>query len=164
MERRSTSNVAPPATEVPETSPKVIPDRSSQEELPNRNDMSRENSRADALAATRCFFSTVNEGRVATVVPTTSIVEVPQIDAPSESSTHDEIEPTGPEITSARTFLPTGLPSRPTATATCRPRTWVQCISEGQIEEHSREYGDSDESALLEPIVLEGLPDELGPE
>ena len=125
--------------------------------------MSRENSRADALAATRCFFSTVNERRDAPEVPTTSIVEVPQIDATSESSTHDEIEPTEPEIPSARTFLPSGLPPRPTATATCRPRTWVQCISEGQIEEHSREDGDSEESAPLEPFVLEGLPDELGP-
>ena len=38
-------------------------------------------------------------------------------------------------------------------------RTWVQCISEGQIEEHSREDEDSVESDPLEPLVLEGLPD-----
>ena len=63
-----------------------------------------------------------------------------------------------------RTYLPNGSPPRPTATATCRPRTWVQCISERQIEEHSREYEDSLESGPLEPLVLEGLPDELGPE
>ena len=49
-------------------------------------------------------------------------------------------------------------------TATCQPHTWVQHISEGQIYEHSREEDDSVESAPLEPLVLEGLPDELGPE
>ena len=164
IERESIANVATPAIEVPETSPKVISDRFSQEELPSRNVISRENSRVDALTTTRCFFSSVNEGRVVTEVPTTTIVDEPQIDAPSESSIHDEIEPTEPEIPSARTFLPRGSPSRPTTTATCRPRTWVQCISEGQIEEHSREDGDSEDSAPLEPLVLEGLPDELGPE
>ena len=35
---------------------------------------------------------------------------------------------------------------------------------EGQIEEHSREDEGSLESEPLEPLVLEGLPDELGPE
>ena len=38
---------------------------------------------------------------------------------------------TGTEAGSPRTFLPNGSPSRPTATATCRPQTWVQCVSEG---------------------------------
>ena len=109
-------------------------------------------------------LGTVNEERAVTEVLTSTRVIEPRMDAPSESSIHDEIEPTEPEMPSVRTFLPTGLPSRPTATATCRPRTWVQCISEGQIEEHSREDGDSEESAPIEPIVLEGVPDELGPE
>ena len=157
--RRSTSTVAPPAREVPETSLKVISDRSNQEGLPSRNTISRENSRADALAATRCFFSTVNEERVVMEASITTRVDKPQLNVPSESSIHDEIEPTEPEIPSARTFLPTGSPSRPTATATCRPRTWVQHVSEGQIEEHSREDGDSEDSTPLEPLVLEGLPD-----
>ena len=58
-----------------------------------------------------------------------------------------EAETTETETRSPRTFLPNGSPSRPTATATCRPRTWVQCISEGQINEptpddtHSTESG-----------------------
>ena len=38
------------------------------------------------------------------------------------------------------------------------------CVSEGQIEEPTREDEDSLESDPLEPLVLEGLPDELGPE
>ena len=40
-----------------------------------------------------------------------------------------EVEVTETETKSPRTFLPSGSPSRPTATATCQPRTWVQCIS-----------------------------------
>ena len=41
------------------------------------------------------------------------------------------------ETRSPRTFLPNGSPSRPTATATCRPQTWVQHVLEGQINEPS---------------------------
>ena len=89
---------------------------------------------------------------------------VSQIDTPPVSHDLIETEPAEPGTTSPRTYLPNGSPPRPTATATCRPRTWVQCISEGQIGEHSREDEDSVESAPLEPLVLEGLPDELGPE
>ena len=158
--QRPISNVTSPVAEGPETSPKVIQEGPSQDELPRRNDVSRETSRA----ATRHFFSTVTERRDVPEVPIMSTVTVPQIDAPSASSTHDEVEPTEPETPSARTFLPSGLPPRPTTTATCRPRTWEQHISEGQIEEHAREDEDLEENETLEPIVLEGLPDELGSE
>ena len=89
---------------------------------------------------------------------------VSQIDTPPVSHDPIETEPAEPGSTSPRTYLPTGSPPRPTAKATCRPQTWVQCISEGQIEEHSRGDEDSVESTPLEPLVLEGLPDELGPE
>ena len=136
----------------------------SQEELPGRNEVTRENSREDALAATRLFFNTVAERRNMNEVPTTTTVSVSQIDTPPVSSVPVVTEPAELEMTSTRTVLPNGSPPRPTATATCRPRTWVQCISEGQIEEHSWEDGDSEDSAPLEPLVLEGLPDELGPE
>ena len=37
-------------------------------------------------------------------------------------------EATETETRSPRNFLPSGSPSRPTTTATCQPRTWVQCI------------------------------------
>ena len=75
-------------------------------------------------------------------------------------ASHDliETEPTEPGTTSPSTYLPNGSPPRPTATATCRPQTWVQHASEGQIEEPTREDEDSLESDLLEPLVLEGLP------
>ena len=39
-----------------------------------------------------------------------------------------EAETTETETRSPRTFLPNGSPSRPTATATCRPRMWVQHV------------------------------------
>ena len=72
---------------------------------------------------------------------------------------------TGTETRSPRTFLPIGSPSRPTATATCRLQTWVQCVSEGQINEPSQEGTGSAESSLSEPYLLaEGIPEELGHE
>ena len=55
-EKGPVSNVVPPATDVLETHPKVINERSSQEGLPRRNEVSRETSREDALATTRLFF------------------------------------------------------------------------------------------------------------
>ena len=39
------------------------------------------------------------------------------------------------ETRSPRTFLSNGSPSKPTATATCRPQTWVQHVLEGQLNE-----------------------------
>ena len=81
---------------------------------------------------------------------------------PVISSTPIATETNEAETNSPRTFLPNGFPSGPTATATCRPQTWVQCISEGQINEPTRESEDSVESNPSEPYVLaEGIPDEL---
>ena len=48
-----------------ETRPKVISERVNQEDLPGRNDITREASREDALATSRHFFSTVTERRSA---------------------------------------------------------------------------------------------------
>ena len=67
------------------------------------------------------------------------------------------------ETRSPKTFLPNGSPSRPTATATCRLRTWVQHISKEQINEPTQEDTNSAESGLTESYVLaEGIPEELG--
>ena len=69
------------------------------------------------------------------------------------------------ETRSPRTLLPNGSPSRPTATATCRPQTWVQCVLEGQINEPPQEVSGSAESSLSEPYLLaEGIPENLGHE
>ena len=67
------------------------------------------------------------------------------------------------ETRSPRTLLPNGSPSRPTTTATCRPRTCVQHVLEGQINEPSQEGAGLAESSLSEPYLLaEGIPEELG--
>ena len=74
-----------------------------------------------------------------------------------------EAETTETETQSPRTFLPNGSPSRPTATATCRPRMCVQCILEGQINEPPQDDTHSTESGGTETSVLaEGIPEELG--
>ena len=163
-ERDPTLSSVPPATEVPETSPKVINVRSDQERSSGRNVITRETSREDALAATRLFFNTVNERRNVPEVPVMSATGVSQIDTPPVPPDPNETESAEPGTVSPQVYLPNGSPPRPTATATCRSWTWVQHISEGQIKEHSREDEDSVESAPSEPLVLEGLPDELGPE
>ena len=129
------TSVAPP---IPiETRPKVISESIDQEELPRRTDITRETSREDALAATRCFFSMVTERRSATDVPITTTASVSQTDTPPVTSAPVETEHTEPETLPVRTFLPSGLPPRPMATATLRPRMQEQRISEGQVEEHS---------------------------
>ena len=119
--RGPTSNDASPAVDVPETSPKVIKERSIQEVLSRRNEVTRETSREDALAATKHFFHTVNEQRNIPEVPVTSATGVSQIDAPPVPHDHIETEPAEPETTSPRTYPPSGSPPRPTGTATCRP-------------------------------------------
>ena len=76
-----------------------------------------------------------------------------------------EAETTETKTRSPRTFLPNESPSRPTATATCRPRTWVQHISEGQINEPTPDDIHSIDSDQTETDVLaEGIPEELGHE
>ena len=112
--------------DIAETNPKVIEKRTNQEELPRRNEVTRENSREDTLATTRLFLNTVAERRNINEVPTTSTVSVSQIDTPPTPSVPVETEPVEPETTSSRMYLPSGSSPRPTATATCRPRTWVQ--------------------------------------
>ena len=104
------------------------------------------------------------ERRSAAEVPVTSTVSVSQTDTPPVTSAPVETERPEPETSHVRTFLPSGSPPRPTATATLRPRMWVQRISEGQVEEQSQDEDDSEEIETLEPLVIEGLPDELGPE
>ena len=71
-----------------------------------------------------------------------------------------------PRCTSSpRISLPEGSPSCPTVTATCRPRTWMQQLTEGQIAEPRREDASSSESntSIVETLP-EDIPDELGHE
>ena len=141
--------------------PDVIEERIRQEDMSKGNEITRESSKEDALATTRCFFSNVTEGRSATEVPVTTTTSVSQTDTPPVTSIPVEIE--CPEPSPVRTFPPSGTPPRPIATATLRPRTLEQRRSEGQVEEQSQD-DDESEDDTIEPLVMEGLPDELGPE
>ena len=105
----------------------------TQVESPRRIERTREASRQDAIAFTRHFFATVNgQNRNTMKLPVDDVSggNAPHMNIPVVSSNLIETETTEGET---RTFLPNGSPSRPTATATCRPETWVQCVSEGQI-------------------------------
>ena len=143
-----------------ETRPKVVSESRDQGELPGRTEVTREASREDTLAATQCFFHTAPERRSATEVPATTTMSVLQIDTPPV--TFMPVETECPEPSSIRTTLPSGSSPRPTATATPRPRTLEQRMSEGQTGTQSQDDEDSEESDTLEPLVIEGLPDELG--
>ena len=59
---------------------------------------------------------------------------------------------------SPRISLPEGSPSCPTVTATCRPRTWMQQLTEGQTNEPRRGDASSSESNTS---VIETLPEEI---
>ena len=64
---------------------------------------------------------------------------------------------------SPRVSLLEGSPSHPTVTATCRPRTWMQQLTEGQISEPQKEENNSGESSVVETLPKD-IPDELGHE
>ena len=60
-------------------------------------------------------------------------------------------------------FLSYGSPSRPIATATCRPQMWVQGVSEDWTNVPPADGTDSGESRLSGPSLLEEeVPDNLG--
>ena len=141
-------------------------------EAPRRIQRTREASREDAIASTCQFFAAVHErnrGAAAEEpIVTSSDRNENDVAIPSNIPITPDIpeaEATETETRSPRTFLPSGSPSRPTATATCQPRTWVQCISEGQINEPTQEDAHSTESSATETSVLaERVPEELGQE
>ena len=115
---------------------------SSITEVPRRIQRTREANREDAIASTCQFFAAVHQRNrdTATEEPIATAAERNENNVaipPNIPITLDiyEAEVTETKTSSPRIFLPSGSPSRPTATATCQPRTWVQCILEGQINE-----------------------------
>ena len=174
LQRGPSINVKASIKGTPETLLKVKPE-SHVRETPRRIQRTREANREDAIASTRQFFATVNErnrdtttegpietlsdvcGRIENDVPVTSTSVAPTTPVVPEAETTDT------ETRSPRTFPPNGSPSRPTAIATCRPRTWVQCISEGQINDPTQDDTHSAESGQTETYALEeGILEELG--
>ena len=95
-------------------------------EAPRRIQRTREASREDAIASTHKFFAVVHERNRDTTAeePTVNSVDRNENDVVIPSNipiTPDipEAEVIETETRSPRTFLPSGSPSRPTATATC---------------------------------------------
>ena len=121
--------------ETPYTSVKTVPRRGSNEQRigqvdpPRRILRTREASQEDALTSARHFFASINgQNQVVTSelpeeVATVTTGRTTLTPAPAVTSiipTTSAITPTT-QTRSPRMFLPNASPSRPTATATCRP-------------------------------------------
>ena len=108
----------------------------------------KEASRAEALASTQQFFAAVDRRNVnvparnqLTSIEVHGRGNIEVLDVPTTTVATTAASTTTPPITvdvelrgtsSPRISLPKGSPSRPTVTATCRPRTWMQQLTEGQ--------------------------------
>ena len=164
--------------EIPNTRAKTI-HKSPTSGLPKSIQGTKEASRAEALVSTRQFFAAVDRRNVnvpagnqltSIEVHERDIIEVP--DVPTTTVATTAASTTNPPITidvelrgtsSPRISLPEGSMSCPTVTATCRPRTWMQQLTEGQTNEPRREDISSIESntSIVETLP-EDIPDELG--
>ena len=140
----------------------------------------KETSQAEVLASTKQFFANIpsedlrmqsevyvrdnnnvlrvpNDNDNVLRVPTMTIVTT----STSTSPTMVDTNLRGTE--SPRISLPERTMPRPTATATCRPRTWMQQLTEGQTTEPRRERDSSNESLeTVEETIPGDIPDELG--
>ena len=99
---------------------------SNMREAPRRIQRTREASREDAIASTCQFFAVVHERNRDTAaeepIVTSSDRNENDVAIPSNIPINPDIpeaEATETETRSPRTFLPSGSPSIPTATATC---------------------------------------------
>ena len=165
--------------EIPNTCVKPV-HKSPTWEAPKIIQRTKEASREEALASTQQFFAAVDrrnasipdESQLATTeVHERDVVEMPDIPTTTIATTTSittppvtlDVEPRG--TSSPRISLPEGSPSCPTVTATCRPRMWIQQLTEGQTTEPRREDASSSESntSIVETLP-EDIPDELGHE
>ena len=140
-----------------------------------------EASRAGVLVSTQQFFAAVDQrnmnvpagNQVASIeVHERDIMEV--LDVPTTTVVTTTTSTTTPPITietelrgtsSPRISLPEGSLSHPIVTATCRPRTWMQQLTEVQTNEPRREDVSSSESnTSVIDTLPEDIPDELGHE
>ena len=105
-----------------------------------------------------------------TEVRESNTIEVP--DVPTTTVATTTASTTTPPITldtelrgtsSPRISLPEGSPSCPTVTATCRPRTWMQQLTEGQTNGPRREdISLSESNTSVVETLPEDILDELG--
>ena len=132
----------------------------------------KETSQAEVLASTKQFFANIptEDQRTQSEVyvrDNNNVLRVPTMTiAPTSTSA-----PTSPTMVetnlrgteSPRISLPERTMSCPTATATCRPRTWMQQLTEGQTTEPRRERDSSNESfETVEETIPGDIPDVLG--
>ena len=166
--------------EIPNTCVKTV-HKSPTPGVPRSIQGTKEASRAEALVSTQQFFADVDRRNVSipagnqlasTEVHEGDIIEVPDVPTTTVATTTTstttppitiDVEPRG--TSSPRFSLPKGSPSHPTVTATCRPRTWMHQLTEGQTNEPRREDVSSSESntSIVETLPEE-IPDELGHE
>ena len=148
--------------------------RLKESERPTTLRGTKETSQAEVLASTRKFFANIPAGDQRAPpevyarnnenileVPTTTIVTTTTYTPTSPTLVDTDRRGTG----SPRISLPERTVPHPTVTATCRPRTWMQQLTEGQTTEPRRERDSSNESheTIGEPLPEEIL-DELGHE
>ena len=134
----------------------------------------KETSQAEVLASTRQFFANIPAGDQRTPpevyvrnnvdvseVPTTTNVTTTTSTPTSATMVDTDLRGTGsPQISLPKRTVP-----HPTVTTTCRPRTWMQQLTEGQTTEPRRETDSSNEShEIMEELLPEEIPDELGHE
>ena len=91
-------------------------------------------------------------------VPTTTVVTTATTTTPPIPTDMTLIGTSSPRVS-----LPEGSLSCPTVTVTCRPRTWMQQLTEGQISQPREEDNSSGETSVVETLPEE-IPDELGHE
>ena len=136
----------------------------------------KETSQAEVLASTRQFFANIPAGDqrvppevyvrnnvdISDIPTTTNVNVITTTSTPTTPTMVDtDIRGTGSPWIS----LPEGTVPHPTVTATCRPRMWMQQLTEGQTTEPRRERDSSNEShETLEEMLPEEIPDELGHE
>ena len=161
--------------EFPNTQVDTTPKEST---VPKSLQGTKEASRAEVLASTRQFFATIDQRNmnVPTENQVTSVeihdrgeIEVTEVPTTTVAmTTTTTIPPIPAEMnvigtSSPRVSLLEGSSSCPTVTATCRPRTWMKQLTEGQISEPQAEENSSGETSVVETIPGE-IPDELGNE
>ena len=165
--------------EIPNTCAKTI-HKSPNSEVPKSLQGTKEASRAEALASTCQFFAAVDRnvnvpaGNQLTSIEVYGRDNIEVLDVLTTSVATAAASTTTPSInadvelrgtSSPRISLPKGSLSHPTVTVTCRSRTWMQQLTEGQTNEPRREDISSSESntSVVETLP-EDIPDELGHE
>ena len=134
--------------EFPNTQVKTIP-KEPISGVPKPLQGTKEASRVEVLASTQQFFAAVYQRNMSAPArnQVTSVevherdnIEIPNISTTTVVTTSVTTPPIPLDAeligtSSPRISLPEGSPSCPTVTATCRPRTWMQQLMEGQTSE-----------------------------